>query len=64
MKGKMAMHRVDNGDEKGEKSRRGKDSPLDHEVEAGSLGWAVRWVDNSNLHKRLHEPSFEHLFHC
>lgn len=58
------MRSVDERDEKGEKSRRGNDSPLDQEVETGTLRWAVRWVDNSNLHKRLHEPALTHLFHC
>ena len=57
------MRSVEGVDEKSEKPRRGKDS-LGHEVEAEALSWAVRWVNNSNLHKALHEPSFEHLFRC
>jgi len=57
------MRGGDEGNEKGEKSRRGKDSPLDHEIANETLGWAARWSDNSNS-QRSHEPPLPHLFWC
>jgi hypothetical protein len=58
------MRRLERADEKSEKSRRGQDSPVDHESEPEALRWAVRWVNNSKLINRLQDRSLDHLFRC